>query len=474
MDTTIYSPLLSPLGEGEPKETTNTSNAGGASSGSVAILTPLETTALLQSIPTPCDQALFQILVNEGLFLGEVLQLHTFSVLWSCQSLSVHGKRSRAVPLSPSSFTAIQNYIQARGRQLDTKLFPFTERTVQNKLKKHAKAAGIAKVVNIHTLRNSAAVNYCKTNLPIAQIAQARGVSHHSYLKRYQVPKLEQQPLFIGRQNLVGQILQHLNQTPPISVLLTGASGIGKSALLQHCLPKLLPNALFVESPTPTKNMLILILKNLEPQYKPKMVEQNFGTPFTNKDLLQFLKQVLKGLPTPPILIVDNLNTLKTAELAVLKKLLDGFCILGATSKPTPKLSELWWAHATVSVPPLILEESKALIDAVKSNINIKDTAMLHTKLISMSGGNPLVILQSLQKLSQNPTITPNHIRNLQHDGGKHYRDWTPVIPILWSVLIFSRFLALGSHNFEGYILAGFGISMLMLLKFFVQKAGKG
>jgi hypothetical protein len=204
------------------------------------------------------------------------------------------------------------------------------------------------------------------------------------------------------------------------------------------------------------------------------MHDQNFTTPFTNKDLLSFLKQVLKSLLVPPILIIDNLNTLKTAELAVLKKLLDGFCILGATSKPTPKLSELWWAHATLSVPPLTLDESLALITTVKPNINIKDTAMLHTKLFSMSAGSPQVILQSLQKLSQNPTITPNHIRDLQHDGGKHYRDWTPVIPILWSILIFSRFMALGSHNFEGYILAGFGISMLMLLKFFVQKAGKG
>jgi hypothetical protein len=378
------------------------------------------------------------------------------------------------VRLSDSSFVALQKHLETRGRLPNYKMFQFTERTIQNRLKAYAQTAGITKNVNIHTLRNSAAVNYCKTNLSLKQIAKTRGVSHQSYLKRYQVPKVEQPALFVGRQNLVDQILQHLNQTPPVSVLLTGNSGIGKSALLQHCLPKLLPNALFIESPTPTKNMLTLILKNLEPQYKQKMQDQNFTTPFTNKDLLQFLKQVLKSLPVPPILIIDNLDTLKTAELAVLKKLLDGFCILGTTSKPTPKLSELWWAHATLSVPPLTLDESRTLVEAVKSNINIKDAAMLNTKLFAMSGGNPLVILQSLQKLAQNPVVTPNHIRDLQHQGGKHYRDWTPVIPVLWSVLIFSRFLALGSHNFEGYILAGFGISMLMLLKFFVQKAGKG
>jgi hypothetical protein len=37
-------------------------------------------------------------------------------------------------------------------------------------------------------------------------------------------------------------------------------------------------------------------------------------------------------------------------------------------------------------------------------------------------------------------------------------------------VIVMSRFIALGTHSFEGYILAGLGTSALMVMRFFVLR----
>ncbi|MBU1022523.1 MAG: ATP-binding protein, partial [Candidatus Margulisbacteria bacterium] len=58
-------------------------------------------------------------------------------------------------------------------------------------------------------------------------------------------------------------------------------------------------------------------------------------------------------------------------------------------------------------------------------------------------------------------------VREVYHEAGIRYRDWTAAVVILWALAIMFRFVALGTHSFEGYILAGFGMATIMVMRFF-------
>ncbi len=55
-----------------------------------------------------------------------------------------------------------------------------------------------------------------------------------------------------------------------------------------------------------------------------------------------------------------------------------------------------------------------------------------------------------------------------QPERGVVYRDWTYTVIFLWALLVLFRFIALGVHSFEGYILAGVGVTMIVAMRFFI------
>jgi hypothetical protein len=94
----------------------------------------------------------------------------------------------------------------------------------------------------------------------------------------------------------------------------------------------------------------------------------------------------------------------------------------------------------------------------------------METKLLNSANGIPLSLTDTIKQLSYDSIVTEEAIRNISHDAGLKYRDWTPAIIILWALLIMSRFIALGTHSFEGYILVGFGTSFFLVVKYFMGR----
>ena len=87
---------------------------------------------------------------------------------------------------------------------------------------------------------------------------------------------------------------------------------------------------------------------------------------------------------------------------------------------------------------------------------------MLETRVITLSNGLPLAIVDMIHQVSHQPVVTREIVRDVYHEAGIRYRDWTPFLIILWGVAMVFRFIALGTHSFEGYIMAGVGIAALM------------
>jgi hypothetical protein len=167
-----------------------------------------------------------------------------------------------------------------------------------------------------------------------------------------------------------------------------------------------------------------------------------------------------------PVLILDNLDKLKASDAESILFLLEHFTVLGAVADLNPKLKPVWWKFKEVELKPLKLEDSKELIKHLSASLHISNYEMLETKLLSTANGFPLAIVEMIHQLSLNSRITPQTIREADHAAGQSYRDWTPMIAVMWGALTAFRFISLGTHSFEGYILAGFGISVFGVLKF--------
>jgi len=94
----------------------------------------------------------------------------------------------------------------------------------------------------------------------------------------------------------------------------------------------------------------------------------------------------------------------------------------------------------------------------------------METRLLNQSNGLPLAIVDMAVQLSHANVVNREAIRDVHHEIGIVYRDWSYMIIFLWALLVMFRFVALGTHSFEGYILAGIGMSMIVVIRFFIFK----
>ena len=271
---------------------------------------------------------------------------------------------------------------------------------------------------------------------------------------------------FLGREEVLSEIKQSLSQGLPI--LLTGPLGIGKTAILQH-LQEVLPHALYIESPTPFKSMLIHLANTLtgntlgedpaKPTYNQRSTSATLFDAITNTTALN-----------PPILLIDNLSRIKASDLDTFLKLFPHFTIIAATEKTDPRLKSLWWKFKVIALDPLDTETMTRLIAQRTQHLSITNYDLLETQLLGKANGNPLAIIELTAQLSGTQKIDEPMIRNLHHEAGIQYRDWTPALMVFWMALVAFRFIALGTHSFEGYILAGIGTSLFVGGKYFVKR----
>jgi replication-associated recombination protein RarA len=263
----------------------------------------------------------------------------------------------------------------------------------------------------------------------------------------------------IGRDDLLKDATKLIQRNQ--SILFTGPAGIGKTHILKT-LAETLPNTIFIASPVPFKTMLLEFAAIICPSTP---VSQRTSTP----DILAAILDA--DSLSPPILIIDNIDRLKASEEDTMITLIDKFIIIGATDNPPNRLQSLWWKFQQHTVPPLAPASTKALITHLTHahSMNRHDYQLLETKVHRLANGNPFAVVELISQLPQSSKVNADHIRAIDHEAGIVYRDWTWILVVIWGLLVISRFIALGTHSFEGYILAGIGTSLFMVFKYFVK-----
>ena len=376
-----------------------------------------------------------------------------------------------------------------------------SERSIDHLIRKYAGQARINRTVNAQVLRNTFAVRLCKDEKDTEKVLALLGLTDPDALKRYketakEVPLNETtsdtrswkdklttkvfpvkpkaskplQPLdgfwspnpeevIIGRESLIKDLKSQLLHGQ--STLLIAPVGMGKTHLLKH-MKTVLPKVLYINNPSPVKPMLVSIYQACEKdaELSPKI---------TTQDLLEKVIQTI--LSTRPILMIDCLHKIKAPDMDLMVTLLEHFTILGAAEEKPSRLNPIWWKFKERELKPLNDTASKTLIKHLTQNMPVSDYEMMENKLLSLSNGVPLAMVDMAKQLSHRPVATREAVRDLYHEAGIRYRYWTNAFIVFWAALVIFRFVALGTHSFEGYILAGIGSAFLLIVRSVKGKA---
>lgn len=401
-----------------------------------------------------------------------------------------------------------------------------SSRGIDKLLRKYGLEAGIQKHVNAQLLRNTFGVRLLASETSIDNAAAILGLADPKSINRYlkaakdekegaipsgELEKLDtrlpivkniskllrrkhktarviappsaagRDEITIGRADVLSEVKENLSKG--LSTLLVGAPGIGKSHLLKVIEQELsvptnspLPQegalpltkgeqarsaegVLFIDSPTPVKQFLHKLCDKYCPDWSQRLPSKSRASA---KEIVELLCSVLKGRDKKDLLLIDNLDSLKSSDAELLLPFFEYFTILAAACETPGRLKELWWKFRRVDLPPLDKEASKELIKHLTSGLTIADYELLETRIISISNGLPLAIVEMVGQVKNLPIVKKEDAREVYHEAGIRYRDWTAVIIVLWSIATSSRFINLGAQSFEGYILAVLGMAALV------------
>lgn len=487
---------------------------------SVDCLNSQETKALLTAICDPRDRAIVVLCLSTGIFLSELVQVKNQDIDWKAKQLHITGKRTRALPLNDEAHDALAKWSTARPQTpcefffLTTKgkVKGLSARGIDHLIRNYGHDAKLSTPISAQLLRGTFAVRLFKQGLSLKEASKILGIHDFESLKRYQlaaqvslphsnapadvthalnqldnrssttkffnrvfpatptdVDSLTETPsisvptkdLLFGRERQAKDIKSMLNKGQ--SILLTGPVGIGKTHLLEHLASRYDTHALYIERPIPLKAVLINICDHCLPNWKDTLSPRD-----SIQDFLDYLQNT--PLLAPPILIMDSLDCLKTSDVPLIETLMEQFTILGATDDKKKRLNTLWWKFKEEPLDPLKEDAIRALIKTTTAHLTIHDYAMLENHITSEANGYPLAVIDMVNQLHHCNIVSNDTIRDLRHNVGTTYRDWTYALVVLWSVIVCLRFIALGVHSFEGYILAGIGTSVFLVVKYFLMR----
>jgi len=482
-----------------------------------------QVTDLLNAADDPRDRAILVLFLNTGVFLSELIDLKVDSIDWENKILKVSGSRPRQIPLNDQAFDALAKWSHQRVNVptdyffITTKGQPkqLSDRAVDKIIRQAAARAKTKCKVNAQILRNTFAIRLLTKEKTVARAAEILGISDSQSISRYinaakqiddtratpvpaelqhvatqskiaaitqrifptrpkivkpantasRLAEVDFENIIIGRDKIIEEIKSQLNHKQP--VLIHGRLGVGKTHILKHIAKTIGDGAVYFSSPTPIKPLLLELCAKLCPGAKGE-----FNSRSSTRQIADYLISANENdnANRRPILIIDNLNNLRSADMEIFLSLLQKFVILTAAEEKTAKLDQAWWKFKLIEVKPLSKDAAKELIHALTANLSISDYELLETRILTLSDGLPLAIVDMAKQLSHHHVITRDAIREVYHEAGIRYRDWTNIVIFLWAVIIMFRFVALGTHSFESYILAGFGMSVITVVKYFAAR----
>ncbi len=296
----------------------------------------------------------------------------------------------------------------------------------------------------------------------------------------------------IGRDEVVADLVAEIRKGK--NVILTGGIGIGKSAVLKTALEQV-------------GNRIDLIIRLHDHQAKGQFVEmarqmltlglltaqeldlpvQFHGVPaaqiewkdirnrvnrMSMRDLTQTIIPALAKSENRPVIAVDDLTTLTPTQMSFWLAIFEHAQVLGCASEKKARVKKLWWKMKEIQIKPLpapvVKEMVKAYITDKGMLIESPDQYIAH--VVKQSSGIPQAIFDMLEESSKERIIDKRKVREMRHDAGVRYLDFTPMVMLLGALIVSMRYIGMGTGDKTLYIMGGMGAALFLTFKFFIFK----
>jgi len=296
----------------------------------------------------------------------------------------------------------------------------------------------------------------------------------------------------IGRDDVVADLVAEIRKGK--HVILTGTVGIGKSAVLRKAL-ELVGSKIgevielhdhqakgqFVEMARQMLSLGLISAQELDLPVQfhdmaPAAIEwkeiRNRVNRMSMRDLTQTVIPALARSESKPVIAVDDLTSLTPTQMAFWLAIFDHAQVIGCASEKKPRVKKLWWKMKEITIKPLPPEVVKDMVKRYVTNkgILIESPDQYISHVVKQSGGIPQAIFDMLEESSKERIIDKRKVREMRHDAGVKYLDFTPMVMILGALIVSMRYIGMGTGDKTLYIMGGMGAALFLTFRFFVFK----
>ena len=301
----------------------------------------------------------------------------------------------------------------------------------------------------------------------------------------------------IGREDLIEQVAREARKGRHL--LLTGSPGIGKSAVLEAVLDRLIVRrALIILHLTEhqAKGQFLELARGLLESglLKPSALELDAGLDALDpaaiewarikrsvnrlsiRDLTAAIVPAIHAHQGRVLIAVDDLTAVTPTLVAFWLAVLDAAQLVACASEKRKNVARLWWKLAEIEIPPLAPEHARAIAQEYleQTGMLVESPALFVGHVVQQANGNPQALADLLADSSKERLVDKRKIREMRHAAGVRYLDFTPVMIVALASVIGARYLAIGTGDTELYVFAGMLAAVVISIRVFLFRgAGK-
>lgn len=173
-----------------------------------------------------------------------------------------------------------------------------------------------------------------------------------------------------------------------------------------------------------------------------------------------------------PLIAVDDLTFLTPTQQAFWLAVFEFAQVAGCASNRKHGLRKLWWKMQGLDVPPLPPETAAAVVKAyiAQRGVLIESPDLYIAHVVRQSGGVPQAIHDMLDASAKERVVDKRRIREMRHEAGVKYFDFTPVLIVAGAGIVATRYVALGMGDRTLYVMAGIGAALFLAVRMLLMR----
>ena len=172
------------------------------------------------------------------------------------------------------------------------------------------------------------------------------------------------------------------------------------------------------------------------------------------------------------IIAVDDMSSVTPTQQAFWLAVFDHAQVVACAAEKKASLKKLWWKSKEMEVKPLPPEACADIVRTyiAKKGVLIESPELYISHVVKQSGGNPQAIADMLDNSAKERVVDKRQIREMRHAAGVRYLDFTPVMIVCGACIIGARYIAIGIGDTALYVMAGMAAALFLSLRFFLFK----